>query len=107
MIGKIRALCALNESWSDLRLGAQLCMHDMLWDKGFDISGYLMIVYSNLVVQMFRKHGYEFCLPFHFVGIDRVFCGIFFGFGLALFWVNCVCDREGTLQVSPKRVYLV
>jgi len=67
---EIRALCAVIESWSDLRLGAQLCMHDMLRDEGFDISGYLMIVYSNLVVQMFRKLRSKFCLPFHCVGID-------------------------------------
>jgi len=30
-----------------------------------------------------------------------------FGFGLTMFWVNCVCNSEGTLQVSPKRIYLV
>jgi len=35
--------------------------------------------------------------------------GLWYNFGheLTLFWVKCVCDSEGTLQVLPKRVYLV
>jgi len=36
-----------------------------------------------------------------------MFGGTFFGYDLTLFWVKCVCDSEGTLQVSPKRVYLI
>jgi len=32
---------------------------------------------------------------------------VYFWVGLALFWVNHMRHREGTLQVSPKRVHLV
>jgi len=32
---------------------------------------------------------------------------VYFWVWFGIVWVNCVCHRGGTLQVSPKRVYLV
>jgi len=43
---EIRALCAVIKGWRNLRLGAQSCMHDMLWDEGL-----IFQVMDNCIVE--------------------------------------------------------
>jgi len=44
---------------------------------------------------------------YNYIGIDFMFCVMFWVWFDTVLGKKSVCDSEGTLQVSPKRVYLV
>jgi len=97
---KFLLYCAVVVNWSYLGLEAWLSMCNRLRDKGFDNLDYFLL----------------------YLGLERVVLGaiaitirlVSIASRVVYFWawidtilVWCVCDSEGTLQVSPKRVYLV